>query len=427
MAAETPLLGLILPANGEYTNTWDVPINQNTQTIDTVLGNLQAEVIAARGNLGSLSLFLEVSMDANGNITGIPEIVASRTSQVYGIEASLSARLLPLDMEVFTARSGLTTLQAMIAFAADDDVSNTVISGPLPSSTALLTASGAVVTCNGATTPVVCNINGYRQVVRTNKTVTISGGAATYYVYLQTQSSGDMVLDSTGGGQNNGAVSVDGDSNLTLFTDITQNFGTLGVQPGDLLTITSGGSNDAGTFVVGSIQNVTVGLTTYTNAQIVIKGLFVDAETLLNYKIVNPLAPALYFTGTAPANRYAEVTGKIYVGSCVFDGTNVTSVVGFAYKGRYEGFTSVTLSGGAYSLTISHNLGYMPTQVQLFGSQVNTYASLDPIGIDGVAGSAVATMTTTTIQIAQTLNGTFYKSFAGTTETSGYLLVKLSR
>jgi hypothetical protein len=272
---------------------------------------------------------------------------------------------------------------------------------------------------------VVCNINGYRNVVRTLKSTTISGAAGTYYIYLQRSATGEIILSRIGGGQNTGSVAIDtGSGKLKKFVDSTQNFNTSGTQPGDILEITSVGSQNIGQWIVDSVLS---------NTEILIVGLFVTAQTSLNYKITNPLAPTLNFTATAHAKRFTRASSQIFIGRAVFDGSNVTSVVSYALKGRYEAFTSIALSVGVFNVTVSHDLGYMPTEVQFFGSQASDYSQvLEPLSVADMTSSTllrsvIVKMDDLTVSVKNATSGVYYKSFDGVTQTSGFLLIVAER
>jgi hypothetical protein len=415
MSTKTPNLGLIKPARGEFTDTWDIPLNANSDSIDTAVGDLQTEVTDARGNADNLNDRISAAIDVDGNPLASAEIVASRNSQTYGAQSTLGERLLDSDNEILAARGGLAGLIDGIASGLSSHVDNSVNTAP----GGFLSFTGANLKVDGSSTAVVSDINGYRQVTSSLLTKTISGPANTFYAYLQRSATGTTVLDRTGGGQNTGSVTVDLSTNLTVLNDTTQNFASLGIKVGQQITITSIGSLNDGTYVIAAVGYNS----DPNNLQIV--GQFVTAQASLNYKIVDPIAPTLNTTTTAPALRYVSVSNKIYVGEAVFDGANITGVTPYALKGHYEGFTSVTLSGGDFSLTIAHNLGYVPTSVRVFGSQASDFSqALEPLA-SGVYVAIKADRSN--IYIKDVTNGTFYKDFSGTNKTSGFVFVVADR
>jgi len=419
MASQTPNLGLIKPARGEFTNTWDVPLNSNSDAIDKAVGDLQTEVETARGNQGSLAARLDTGLDADGNVLPSPEIIAARNSTVYGSSTLLAPRLTNIDTEILAARQGLPTLRDAIAFDVNGHIDNAILSAPV----GFLTFTGANAYVNGSVTPVVADINGYRQVVSTQISTTISGSAGTYYLYLQRNPVGQTVLTAT----STGITTTDLSADLTVLNDTTYNFATLNVHAGMLLQITSVGSDNLGTYVISA-----VGYNSNPN-QLQIIGKFTSAQSGLSYTIIDPLAPTLGFTATAPAKRFTSVSNQIFIGEAVFDGSNVTSVTQYALGGHYEGFTQVTLSGGNFSLTIPHNLGYVPTRVSFYGSQANDFSQvLEPLSSADMTSSTlqrsvITAMDKANVYVKNATNGVFYKSFAGVTETSGYVFVVVDR
>lgn len=426
MASKTPNLGLIKPARGEYENTWDVAVNKNTELLDGFIGDIQAELVDARGTKGSINERLSIGLNADGTVKDTAEVTAARNSTIYGNEDSgetfdLSDRLEKGDREVFDARAGAASLIDGNAAAIDDVVHNSVLSAP----TGFLSFTGANVKVDGSVTPVVCNINGYRQVVRDLKSAAVSGASGTYYVYLDLQEAGEVYLDRSGSGQNNGAVSTDVDTGkLCKFSDPTQNFTSSGVTAGDLLEITTVGSVNRGTYVVSSVVDANT---------ILIQGAFPSTQTNLNYKLTNPLSPSLGVTDAAHTKRWSRVSGRIYIGRAVFDGTNITSVSSYALKGRFEQFVSVTLSANAFSQTVTHGIGYLPSKMQFFASQANTYnQDLEPLSVSDMSSSTlqrsvIVKFDDMTVSVKNATNGVFYKGFDGTTYTSGYILIVAER
>lgn len=433
MATKTPNLGLIKPAFKEFNNSWNVPVNSNWDILDVTVGSQALEIQNARGSASDLATRLAVALNADGSLQDVPEVARARVSSVYGdSEGSLSFALRDRiergDRESFTARQSLDSLIDALAYAGDDDVSNSVQSAP----GGFLSFTGAQVKVDGSVTPVIANINGYRQVVRKQISATISGAAATYYLYLQRNSAGETILDRTGGGQNTGQVSTwTLDGKLRKFSDSSQNFVTLGIKVGDILTITTNLSPNADVYVVAATNETNPSDLTVNEVAVI--GTFVSAQTSLNYSIVNPIAPTLSFTGTAHAKRFARASGLIYIGRAVFDGANVTSVSTYAVKGRFEQFFSITLTGGDFAQTISHSLGFIPSKLEIYASQASDYSvPIEPLSVASATTatlqrSVIVDLTDTTLRVKNATNGIYYKDYAGVSQTSGFLLVRAER
>lgn len=434
MASKTPNLGLILPGNGEYYNTWDQPNNGNFTIIDTILGAVQAEVVNARGSAQTLVARLNNTSNADGTPLPSAEIVAARVSSIYGgfetggAANDLNARIENPEMEIFTARQSLPSLVQSLAWGPDQNKHNSIISA----ATNFLTYTGAVVSLNGSVTPVVANINGYRQVARTIKTVTISGAAATYYLTLTYSATGTTYLNQT---VTNGSTNVyNGNALIAKFSDSSQNFVSLGVQPGDVLQINGPTGNiNIGTYVV--LATSTQDSTNLTTSDLAILGQFPSSTSGLTYTLTNPVDPQLGFTGTAHAKRFARVNNVIFIGRCVFDGTNISSLTTYQPQGVYNGFTSVSLTGGNFAATIAHNLGYYPSKITFYGSQASDFSQpldlLSPGNISSGGGalqqSIMAQTTDLTVAVKNPTNGLFYADINGTSYTSGYLYVVAER
>lgn len=431
MAAKTPNLNLILPANGEYFNIWDQPMNNNWTIVDAAVGSLQAEILAARGSSTTLDDRLSAGLNPDGTPIASSEVSAARSSSIYGslngaVPYTLNDRLEQGDRENFTARSSLPSLVDSLAWGEDTNRNNSVISA----ASNYLTFTGAVVSLAGNVTPLIANINGYRQVVRTIKTTTISGAPNTYYLTLTRSVGGEQYLNVSG---NTGAlVTYAANGLVARLSDGSQNFVTSGVKPGDVLNITapSGNPNINQYIVLATNVEDSVNLTT---SELAVVGQFVNAGTGFNYTINNPAAPQLGFTSSAHAKSFTRVANKIFIGRCVFDGVNVTSLTIYQNMGVYSGFTSVTLSSGNYSLNIPHNLGYFPSRLHFYGSQASDFTQ--PLDLLGVGDMTTSTLQRSVIAQANDLsvlvknptNGIFYKDFSGTSQTSGFLYVVAER
>jgi hypothetical protein len=432
MATVTPNLNLTLPANGEYFNTWNQPNNGNFTIIDTVVGALQDEIVTARGSTASLNDRISSAIDDSGNLLPSAEILAARASNVYGEPGLLEDRLNAGDLEVFTAREGEPALVNSLAWGADQNKNNCVLSGP----TNYMTYTGAAVTINGSVgAPVTANINGFQQVVRNSKSTTISGGAGTYYLSLAITDGGEQYVPGivAPGTTANGVIGTYATNGLNaMFSDSSFDFvnGTYPVQPGDILTITApNGNPNVGSYIVlaTSVQDPT----NLTVNSIAIIGQFPSTGSGFTYTINNPISPQLAFTPTAHAKTFTRVANKIYIGRCVFDGTNVTGLTTYASLGAYAGFTSV--SSGNYSLTIPHNLGYFPSRVQLFASQASDFSQpLDLITTDAstdasLLRSAIAQVNDLTLLVKNSSAGVFYQDFGGTTWSTGFIYAVVER
>jgi hypothetical protein len=427
MATKTPNLGMVLPANNEYFNIWDQPLNGNLLILDTTVGSLQNEVIAARGSAVDLNTRLNAGLNIDGTPIAPAEVVAARSSTVYGLPGLLSDRIEAGDIEIFGARQSLSSLEDALAWDADQNKNNSVLSA----ATNCLTYTGAVVSLNGSVTPHIANINGYRQATRTIKTTTISGAAGTYYLTLTKTGGGEQVINAV---TSTGVLGTYAANSLVAkLTDPSQNFATSGAKPGDVLTLTAPlGNPNLGSYIVLATYNEDP--TNLTVNDIAIIGQFVSTGSGFNYTINNPVSPQLGFTGTAHAKSFARVANTIYIGRCVFDGTNVTSLISYANLGVYSGFTSITLSGGLYSVVIPHNLGYFPSKVQIFGSQASDFSQpLDLLSVADLSGggslqrSCIAQMSDTQLLVKNPTSGLFYKDFGGTAQTSGFLYVVAER
>jgi hypothetical protein len=344
MATTTPVLGLVLPGNGEFTDDWDQPINNNATIIDTTIGTIQTLLQNAAGSTADLTTRLAVSLNPDGTLLPVPDILAAQNSFLFGYvdpantptAYTLKQQIDNLGKELWYARAASATLLDALA-AAQFGFPNQIVSGTqnVNGYPTYISNSSNIVRFDGSVTPIVLMIGGYTARVRTLAPVTISGAAGTYYIYAARNIGGVVVVDDSTGTAN-GATSADGLGNMSIFTDSTEDFTTLNVNPGDLLTITDG--NDAGAYLISAVAPAG-----YTNFQLQIVGHFpIGNQSGAHYTITDPLAPtlsAVISSGSAPAN-------SIIIGEADFDGTAVTASRPRAYRNDFVGeWRSVTVAG----------------------------------------------------------------------------------
>lgn len=447
MAKSTNYLGLILPALGEFFGRWNTPVNGNFQKLDDFASAFGDEVTTARGGADSLDDRLSEALNADGSLKDVPEVASARSSKVYGSGTgsnffTLDDRLEAGDGEAGDARQGLTDLRSAVAWAQDDTAHNCLVGGPSNP----LTYSGANVTLNGGTTPVISNINGFRNVTSVNDQIAISGSAGTYYLYLDRNPTGRILYTTPA---TSGATGLITSTNkLSKYKATGTNLVASGVKPGHILEITAPGGNlNLGRWIV--LETATENPTDLGNDEVRIIGEFSSSSTGLSARFLDAQAPTFASTNTAPSKEWTRVANRIYIGHCVFDGTSVTSLVTYAYQARYSSWQSISLSGGDFSISVSHNLGFFPKKIAVYGSQANDFSQpLEPLSIaktttgsvsissgdqnitytpPALRRSVVARMDSVKIDIKNATNGIFYEDFNNSAQVTGYLYVVVER
>ena len=459
MAKKTGFLGLILPALGEYFNKWNTPVNDNFQKIDDFASAFGSEIETARGSAATLNDRISTAIASDGSLNDVPEVIDARSSKIYGSGSGsgfqkLDSRLEAGDFEMFYGRQSRSTLVDGIAWGDSNVVHNTLVSGP----TGPLTISGATVTLNGAVNPVVSNINGYRCVTDINDyfTFPISAASGTYYLYLTRSASGravpkptDITIPVTVNGT--GLISVLTSTNkLSKFTAGT-GISLAGVKAGDLITVTG-----VGTFLIA--QTVTENPTDLDGTSVCIVGEFPSSTSSgsgFSATFTRQTLPTLGYTVIAPSKYWAEYTDMIYIGRCVYDSVTKSitagSLITYPYQAVYTGNPpqSVIPVGGDFTLSIPHNLGFIPRRISIYASQASDFSqplemlSVAKMGSGSVtlsSGSQTITYTAPTLRrsvivsftdtyvfIKNATNGIFYEDFNGNAQTSGYLFVVVER
>ena len=407
MADTTSFLGLILPGLGEYVDSWHIPNNANFADLDAWAEQIQNEIVAARFGESSLSAFLAVAHENDGTLKPTDEMIAARSSTVYGdknqltdVGYELNERLEEGDVDVGDAREGESSLRAALA-ARQILVPNMVFSGSadangFPTWLAFAAANALV---DGSSSEIGILIDGYRSRVRVLETVPLAGVAGTYFLYAQFQAGGVLRVNGDPGnagpptppGVATGTTSDDTDLVARIFTDATKDFTSLDVQPGDFLEIVAP-SNDAGVY---RIKDVAPG---GNNDQLRIWGKFpVGGLSSQAYTIHDPLAVTLAFdTAETPA------AGKHYIGEADFDGAAITEVRPRHFKDTFVGdWRAFDVSGGIQEEVWLHRLGSLDLDIIVQASQANDGTApvetlslatvADSLGFTGAIGSLAVT------------------------------------
>jgi hypothetical protein len=371
MAGKTNYLSLILPANNEYSDTWDVPMNKNFVTIDEEFELIGNELQAARFTKTSLAEFLAVGHLSNGELKPSPEVDAARNSPVYGDDDGtgtdnvLKTRLDQGDREIWDARENMTSLQAALARRARDfDYPDTVYKGAQTAENQpnFLTASGSEFQLNGNPTPVEFNIDGYYYRINSDETVNVTGGDGIRYLYAQKPASPIVLVDGSTG--NNGITTINaGNSDkVQVFKDSTKDFVALGLQPGVVIEVLN--TDNAGQYIVEEVGF------DGNNDELKIIGIFVNVIGSINYNILDPIKPEFGVDTT-----YAEVDGKCYIGEANYvSGALIGgTVISYNFKRKYESqFEAIDVSSSpTFEEIYNHNLGALPKKVWVYASQAS--------------------------------------------------------
>jgi hypothetical protein len=366
MATQSDFLKLTKPQRGEFTDQWDIPMNDNSDKIDEFSKDVSDELVAARGSQPTLGERLDQSLDSDGNVTKYPEVEAARISPTNGSFETLKPRLDTTDWEVWKAREFSTDLRASIS--AHNAIAPKLILNGGKNGNGEPTWAGFTndrVDISATPTPIDLMISGYRSRIRTDTDVTLSGGANTYYIIAQTNLDGVVVVDGDSGDGDpvdpEGVTSSDGSGKFTLFIDGTRDFSALDVQAGDILEVID--SQDAGNYIIEEVAP------DGNNDQLKIKGVFpVGGFASINYNVRNPWAVDLSFSSTLPTED-----DKMVICEAVFDGSVVTEVTPRMFLDYYVGDWRAVDVVGSPSFTESwvHALGTDQVSVSIQVSQAN--------------------------------------------------------
>lgn len=461
MATKTTFLKLTKPLNNEYQDTWDQPVNNNIDLIDSWAEGIDQELSDARSPKSSLREFLEVSLETDGSLKPAPEVVLARNSFCYGDETDdqedfdLNGRVSASEKEIFDAREGHASIR--LALATKNFSKNEVISG-LKNTNGYPTwmgYTGVNVQVDGSGETLWVSIGGKLAHVRNLKQITISGATGVKYLYADINPDGEIIVngDPALPALGQGTVGSDG-TKVRVFDDQTQDFTTQNIRVGDVLELL-GTSLNAGRYVIAEIAP---GGDTH---KLKIKGIFPGgATTALKYYIKDMVGVTLGFTDDNTA-----VDGRFFIGEADWDGTimairpihfddtfisewrsvDVTTNPTFTEVWNHNLFDDaldvrVQVSSSNNGTTPIEELSTSNIGSDLAVTRANTLA-LSPTTPQAITGDVTVTLsggayparsvavkwTRYTATIKNLRNNLFYKDYDGASKTTGYVRVVISK
>ena len=420
MADSTAFLNLVLPGNGEFVDSWEIPVNNNMTAIDTWANSTNTEIVNARFTKSSLQEFLAVSHNNDGTLIASQEVVAARGSSVYGEEDAgandfdLNDRLEKGDLDVWKAWEGSDSLRA--ALAARAVLGPSLISDGSKDSNGFPTWLGFTADkarVDGATQQIDLLIDGFRSRIRVLEEITISGVAGTYFLYADFQATGVERVD----GDSTtpppatpvGTTSNDGSGKPRIFSDNSKDFTALDVQPGDQLTLIDG--NDAGSYIIEEIAPDS------NTDQVKIVGIFPNGGlSSINYTIRDPMAVALGFAATETA-----AAGRLFIGEADWDGAAVTAVRPRHFLDSYVGdWRAIDVSGSPdFTEEWNHYLGSTAISISIQVSQANdNSAAIEEMSVSELDNTLALSVGNGTLAYNQ---GTFNPGSSDASYTDGTL------
>jgi len=410
MANQSAFLGLILAGFNEYTDAWDKIINSNFESLDRFASDVSTEIANARFSKASLKAFLEVGHNTDGTIKPLEEVAIAQASPYLGRKTSLSERVSQVEKQVWQA--SLSQGDLLLGLSLRDKISK-VISAP----SNWLTHSDAKVKIDGSTTNIWFLHEGKPCRVRTLKDATVSGSSGTRYIYVEYQANGVQTKSGSAG-----VISTDSNGDATYFTESGVDFTNLDVKSGDILRISGLSDDNAkvnGDYVVKTVAPGAV------NSRLEIVGKFpVLSLSAITYEVRDPYGVNF---GT---DSSGSTSGRLYVGTCEFDGTNVSADPAEKNTGDTyisSSWTSVSSSGSdffsATGLSFDHNLMSDALDVQ-----VQVKASLSATEVEAYSAVKVKWDTKRVwVKSSVPYSSTFYTKYDGTTAGSLVLRVIVTK
>jgi hypothetical protein len=430
-------LNLTLPELNEFVDSWNEPMNQNFEDLDDWLKDLHDNLVATgtgstwaalRGAMNSLAERLDVSIASDGTIdvSASQDILDMSTSAYRGQFADPRTRLNDGDRVLYDAGQPVADgrfspmaaggpsagfpheeLDSGIALRAADFGAYTAepISSPARHAAGglvvgggdpLLISSGVggQIILNAASVPAVFNIDGYLFRLREDVLFDYSllaGLLTGDYVWLYVErddanyNSAEFKYSEPGGtpAAKDLRVRKSGSNGVTsnsTFSSAGATFDTapFKVKEGDILRITSGAA--AGDYVIDALDG------TLPNTKFTIKGIFPANVSGAPYQIRDHFMPnigAALSSGTPsdPTSRPPFAAGRTYIGRIQHQGASPPSPrVTFARNGVHDsGWLSITNMATDFPLTVTHELGAVPSSLEIWVRVDSTTPAYRPL------------------------------------------------
>lgn len=428
MSTKTTNIDLVLMDTGEMDGQYGEVLNDNFETIDEHVGDIENELSEARGTTeGLLDRINQVTED-DGTPILHPDLVEAEQSMIHDVtdndfrlgaqsKSSFFQRMGFLDYEAWTGHAGSDSLQnalgmvAMLAtgpgrlikaasstLAAVGGYANRVYLRPPSTEHTLVLCGSKLVKIEGISSEVDARFYCEMPVAT----------AATYILYIQPPASLSLARITR---RTNGAGSGVTVSSATDFTLDATDYAAAG----DLLVITVG--NNAGQYVID----------TFAAGAGTILGAFVEVDAVArSYEVVNPyghgsigyLNKLAYDNDPTLLPADAAILGEFYA-----DGAGtVSGRVDYSGLQRYEAcYTGADVAKFKdATISINHNFGCIPAHIEVYAKLTSTETewtkvplsavsnissvtitdtktwSPSPVGIQGLSGASTFTATTPT-------------------------------
>lgn len=360
MANNTSKLNLTLPGFGEFTDSWDVHMNENFSKIDAWAFDISKEIQEARFTKSSLKSFLEKAHNTDGTLQPTAEVVAARDSFFYGPdqETDLNMELGVLakvrDVDLWKACANSSDLRDALAYRSS--FRNLLLAGMKDSNgyPTWCGFTGNTVHIDGSVSPLMMMIDGKISRVRTLENEIISDGTAgTKYIYATFQSDGISFLSNA----LNTTSSVGADKRT--HAESGKNYVAAGVKVGDILRYKDGANK--GDYIISEVAPG--GLAN----QLKIKSYFKESIGG-TYDIIDPLGVTIrYGIDETPA------AGRIYIAEADFSGSAVTAVrprnFGSEFVGEWRQVNVTSVS--TFLQEWNHNFGTDKVSIEVQASKAD--------------------------------------------------------
>lgn len=411
----TDFLNLTLGEYREFVNSWNRPLNQNFEDLDDWLKDLRDGLVGTgsgpvwadlRGSMASLAARLDVSINPDGTIdaTSSPDILNMSTSTVEGAFDSPRARLDAGDLRAFNARQpfpgGRFTpipsagpsagypyeqVDSGIAVRSMDFGTSPLASPRVPWTQGLVTGGASpLITGLGIgqlrisadSPPAVFGIDGYvfrlREIIDLDYNLLSPANGNWVWIFVDRTEANYNSANYRYTAPTGGAVAAkdlrklqtgsDGVTSTSTFSSASALFNTKPfgkVRPGDTLVISSGAA--AGSYVINALD-----LTT-PDTKFTIRGTFKADVSGVAWYVLDEAHPNIGAVVTAANVLPAFATGRVYIARAVHNSAGApTGIVTFRAGGVYDsGWVSVDATLD-FPLTLTHNLGAVPTQLEVW-------------------------------------------------------------
>ena len=368
--------------------------------IDVRVTDLETVISDATGISGSLDARISGVVEPDGTRIQDPELLNTHESVIQPDTSTLKERLDVIDTRLYYASGGGVTPHGAVTNLTNGIIPQ-LITGKKDTNgnSDFLSSASSILTIWGSSSyPLIAQINGYTYKYTRQISLDFTGEATDYYYLYLEQSTpyGKEIV-------NGSTMVVAGDMRLT---DGAANFAE--VQEGHLLYI--------GGILLGD-EPLVMPIKTVSTNTLTFEGRIPESLNPASYSIYNPKEGTIWYTNSKTVNN-----NRLYLGEVNWIGSPTDAIDSYVAYRYLNKFTSakkaVDATGGSYTVTFEHNLGFIPSSFVLYYCENTTDTEMKVLNI---GDEAVVKVTKNTLTVRNRYAQLVARAFDGTTKSTGFL------